>query len=155
MANLDALRYVRTGVTQGLSANASYRHYRTVAQENDLTSLRRQDYLRLYSETRALRGLAAKAIDMPRGQVPTEAESRGTRFATGYGHWVHIYQRASGESDLLHKVFLVKSQEPLTPEEAEAQAAQWAQQGEDAYNYVTLGVGYMGTEVFEPGRGRG
>lgn len=153
MANLDALRYVRTGVSQGLSANASYRHYRTVAQENDFTSLRRQDYLRLYSETRALRGQAATAIDAPRNQVPTEIQQRSTRLASGYGQWVHIYQRPSGETDLLHKVFLVRSNDPLTPEQSEAQALQWAREGESSYNYVTLGVGYMGTEQFIPGLG--
>jgi hypothetical protein len=153
LANLDALRYVRTGVSQGWSANRAYRHYSSEAHSNDLTALRRQDFLRLYSETRALRGQAAEAIGQPRGEIPTTIQPRGTRFTSGYGQWVHIYQRPSGETDLLHKVFLVKSNNPITPEEAEAQALQWAREGESQYNYVTLGVGYMGTEQFIPGLG--
>ena len=154
LSRLPAIPYVRNGVSQGWSANRAYQHYRDQAREAEATGLRRQDFLRLYSETRALRGLAEQAIQAPRHLPPETIEPRSTRFTSGYGSWVHIYQRASGETDLLHKVFLVKSADPITPEEAEQQALEWAQAGEDSYNYVTLGVGYMGTEQFIPRLGR-
>lgn len=150
MARIPPLPFVRSGVSQGWSANQAYRHYQSTAQDAGVQGVRRQDFLRLYSETIALRGLAAEAIDMPKDQLPTRIEPRGTRRATGYGHWVAIYQRTSGSSDLLLQPFLVKSREPLTPAEAEARAREYLDKEPERYNRVTLGVGYLGTEQFVP-----
>jgi hypothetical protein len=112
--------------------------------------MRRQDYLRLYSQTRALRGNAAEAIKAPKDTVPSTIPERDTEHARGYGQWVMIYQRTSGESDLITLPYLVKSSEALTPAEAEAQAEAYLQIKPDRYNRVTIGVGYVGTERFTP-----
>lgn len=152
MAKLPALPFVRSSVTQGLSANQSYRQYRTLARENGLQGMRRQDYLRIYSETIAARGNAARAMQQPKDRVPNTDEivNRSTVNARGYGQWVAIYQRTSGQNDFIHMPFLVKTREPITPAEAEARAMQYLEQEPDAYNRVTIGVGYMGTEQFNP-----
>lgn len=152
MAKLPALPFVRSSVTQGLSASESYRQYQQLARENDLRGMRRQDYLRIYSETMAARGNAARAMQQPKDRVPTTDEivNRSTVRAKGYGQWVAIYQRTSGQNDFMHMPFLVKTSEPITPEEAEARALEFLSQQPDEYNRVTIGVGYMGTEEFNP-----
>lgn len=152
MAKLPALPYIRSTVSQGLSANQSYRQYQSLARSQDLEGMRRQDYLRLYSETVAIRGQAATAMGRPKNTVPAADEiiSRSTVNARGYGQWVAIYQRTSGTGDFYHTPFLIKTNEPITPEEAEARALAYLDQQPDEYNRVTLGVGYMGTERFNP-----
>jgi hypothetical protein len=152
MAKLPALPFVRSSVTQGLSANASYRQYSTLARDNGLQGMRRQDYLRVYSETLASRGNAARALTQPKDRPPTNDEivNRSTVNARGYGQWVAIYQRTSGQDDFMHMPFLVKTREPITPAEAEARALDYLNQEPDAYDRVTIGVGYMGTEHFTP-----
>lgn len=152
MARLPALPFARSGVTQGLSANAAYRNYIGQARENDLTGIRRQDFLRLYGETRALRSTARTAIGLPKDQLPDVKDivNRGTVNARGYGQWVMVHQRTSGTSDFFSTPFLIKSGQPLTPEEAEQRALGYLDQQPDAYNRVTIGVGYVGTEHFQP-----
>lgn len=114
--------------------------------------MRRQDYLRLYSQTRSLRDQASEAIQAPKdiiagGLTPVE---RTTVKATGYGHWVGIYQRSRNGSDFYHTPFLVKSSRPITPAEAEQRAMDYLQTAPDEYDRVTLGVGFMGVEHFVP-----
>lgn len=152
MAKLPALPFVRSSVTNGLSANESYRQYRSLAADNGLQSMRRQDYLRIYSETLATRGNALRALSQPKDRVPASDEivNRSTVNARGYGQWVAIYQRTSGQNDFMHVPFLVKTNEPITPAEAEARAMDYLNQQPDAYDRVTIGVGYLGTEKFNP-----
>lgn len=152
MAKLNPMPYVRRGVTEGLSGRASYRQFLTAARAEGLTGIRLQDYQRLHAETLGLRGLAQSALSQPKDRVPTESEiqSRTTKFSTGYGTWVLLYQRTVGESDLIEKPFLVKSSVPITPQEAEQQALDWLSEGEDQYGRIVLGVSYAGTERFVP-----
>lgn len=91
-------------------------------------------------------------MDAPKNDVPSadQIEPRTTINARGYGQWVMIYQRTSGESDFMKSPFLVKSHVPITPAEAEARAAAFLTDDDNTYNRVTLGVGYMGTELFTP-----
>lgn len=152
MARLPALQYVRSGVTQGLSANAAYRNYQATAQENDLQGMRRQDFLRLYSHTVNVRAQALEAMDAPKDEVAggLTIPTRPTVTATGYGHWVGIHQRTRGESDYIFTPYLIKSNAPMTPAAAEARAIEFLQQAPDVYDRVTLGVVYMGAEEFQP-----
>lgn len=152
MAKLPALPYVRSGVTQGLSANEAYRRYQSQARDNDLQGTRRQDFLRLYSETRTARANAVQAMQAPKDQLPgaDEIVHRTTINARGYGQWVMIYQRTSGQSDFMQQPFLVKSSQPITPAEAERRALDFLTDDDNTYNRVTLGVGYVGTEQFHP-----
>lgn len=151
MPKLPALPFVRQSVSQGLSANQAYRDYRSLAGEQGLRGMRRQDFLRLYSETRDVRADVADAMDRPKDVVPSGSDiiERTTEYATGYGTWVSIYQRTRGMDDLIHTPFLIKTAEPITPAEAE-QRAQWflEQEEPDVYNRITLGVAYTGTNRF-------
>jgi hypothetical protein len=104
----------------------------------------------LHSETLNLRGNAAEAIKAPKDQIPTTIAPRGTEHVSGHGTWVSVYQRSSGETDLIHMPYLVKSHQPITPEEAEQQVVEYLQREPDKYNRVTLGIGYVGTEKFMP-----
>lgn len=147
-----ALAFIRASVTQGLSGNQAYRDYRAQFPARAPEAMRRQDFLRLYSETVGLRGQATAAISAPKnvphgGLVP---QQRGSRYAEpgSYGYWVGVYQRTIGTSDYLHTPFLVKSNEPMTPEQAEQQVLDWLQQEPDQYNRTTLGVGFLGVEQF-------
>jgi hypothetical protein len=153
MAKLSALPRVRAGVTEGLSANESYQRYQDEAHENDLQGMRRQDYLRLYSQTRELRELGQEAIRWEKDVLPPKTVDRNTEYSTGYGQWVMIYQRTIGESDMIQMPYLIRSNEPLTPEEAEQRALGYLERNPDDYDRRTLGVGYVGTERFVP-RGR-
>lgn len=152
MAKLPALPYVRTGVTEGLSANAAYRHYQDTAHSQDLTGMRRQDFLRLYSHTISVRARALEAMqapkDLPAGGM--DIPVRPTINVTGYGHWVGIHQRTRGESDYIFTPYLVKANAPMTPADAEGRALEFLQQAPDMYDRVTLGVVYMGAEQFQP-----
>lgn len=152
MAKLPALQYVRTGVTQGMSANATYRHYQTTAREQGLTGMRRQDFLRLYSHTLNVRAGTLDAINAPKDEVAggLDIPIRPTVHARGYGHWVGIHQRTIGESDYIFTPFLIKSNEAMTPADAEARALQYLDQAPDVYNRTTMGVSYMGAEQFNP-----
>ena len=152
MAKLPALPFVRSGISQGLSANQAYRDYQSNAQQNGLQGTRRQDFLRLYAQTRALRGGAAEAMFYPKEAIPSadQIHPRDTVLARGYGQWVSIYQRSSAGSDFFHTPFLIKTSQPITPAEAEARALAYLDQEPDTYNRVTLGVAYVGTEQFNP-----
>lgn len=115
--------------------------------------MRRQDFLRLYSETLAVRDDVADAMDRPKGVIPSgdAIKIRTTEYATGYGTWVSIYQRTRGQDDLIQTPFLIKTAQPITPQEAE-QRAQWylEQEEPDVYNRITLAVTYTGTNQFVP-----
>lgn len=152
MATLPALPQVRSSVTQGLSANAGYRDYQQTAHDNGLRGMRRQDYLRLYSATRAVRAQTLEAMGAPKDEVAggMAIPVRPTIQATGYGHWVGIHQRTRGQSDYIFTPFLVKSREPMTPAEAEARAMEFLDTSPDEYNRVLRGISYMGAERFEP-----
>jgi len=92
-------------------------------------------------------------MDRPKNVVPASEDiiKRTTEYATGYGTWVSIWQRTRGQDDLIHTPFLIKTAQPITPEEAE-QRAQWylEQEDPDVYNRTTLGVAYTGTNEFVP-----
>lgn len=152
MAKLPALPQVRSSVTQGLSANAGYRAYQQTAHDNGLTGMRRQDYLRLYSATRVVRGQTLAAMGAPK-DIPAgglDIPTRPTIQARGYGHWVGIHQRTRGQSDYIFTPFLVKSNQPLTPAEAEARAETYLDTSPDEYNRIVTGISYMGSELFQP-----
>lgn len=148
MPKLPALPFARSAVTQGLSANQAYANYRQAAGEVGARGMRRQDFLRLYSETRAMRADLAEAMDRPKNLVPSsdQINTRTSEYQTGFIQSVIIYQRTRGEQDLIETPFMIKTNRPITPGEAE-QRAQWylEQEEPDVYNRVTLGVAYTGT----------
>lgn len=152
MPRLPALPIIRGGITEGLSANATYRQYRAAAAAEGLETLRRQDFLRLYSQTVGLRGQAAAAASAPKN-VPhggLTPQKRDTLRARGFGYWVGMYQRTRGGADFQMKPWLVKSFTPLTPEEVESRAGEAWAAGERDYDFVILGIGFLGVEEFNP-----
>lgn len=155
MARLPALPFVRSSVTQGLSASESYRRFVSTAHEQGLTGIRRQDYLRLYSETRAARGTTGAAMAAPRDALPSPEliNRRTTHHTTGYGSWVMVYQRPTGGGETFKQPWLIRSSELLTPAEAERRVGQFI--AENPYNYgrTVTGIGYMGTDEYTPGVG--
>ena len=156
MAQLPALPWVRSGVTQGLSANESYRRFQQAARSEGLQGLRRQDYLRLHSETLGARGRSGLAIGAPRNELPSQElqSPRTTERASGYGSWVMVYQRAKGETEIIQQPWLIRSNELITPEEAERRVGEAIAQNPYEYDRTLIGVGYVGTDVYIP-RGRG
>ena len=152
MAKLPALPYVRRGVTQGLSANEAYRRFQQTARAEGLQALRREDFLRLYSETRAARGRSAAAAAHPKTELPTpELISPRTKTGRkGYGSWVMVYQRTKGERDLIAMPWLLRSDELLTPEDAESRVGVYIATNPYEYDRVVIGIGYVGTDRYGP-----
>jgi hypothetical protein len=148
---LPALPFIRSSITQGLGASQAYDQYLATAKANAWRGMRKQDFLRLYSETVNVRESVRQNMHAPRKTVPSNIEKRGTISARGYGTWVGIHQRTSGESDYIFTPFLIKSNAPITPEEAEQRAIDYLDQDPDVYNRVLIGVGYLNTEHFIPG----
>ena len=114
--------------------------------------MRRQDYLRLYSQTRSSREQTQVAIQLPKDVIPSADNiiRRDTERARGFGQWVAIYQRTRGQADFMSTPFLVKTNQPITPAEAEQRALAFLETAPDEYDRITLGVGYMGSEQFFP-----
>lgn len=146
-----ALQYIRQSITNGVGATASYNSYLSIVKANEWRGLRKQDYLRLYSQTANVRAGVAGQMNAPRNTVPSTIERRGTINARGYGTWVGIHQRTAGQSDYIFTPFLIKSNKPITPQEAEGRALAYLDEQPDEYNRVTIAVGYLNTEQFLPG----
>jgi hypothetical protein len=148
---LPALQFIRSSITSGLGASQTYDQYLATVKANNWRGMRKQDFLRLYSETVNVRESVRQNMNAPRKTVPSNVEKRGTINARGYGTWVGIHQRTSGESDYIFTPFLIKTSVPITPEEAEQRAADYLDQQPDEYNRVVTGIGYLTTEHFIPG----
>lgn len=153
---LPALPYARAGVTEGLSANQIYSGYQAISRAEGLTGMRRQDFLRLVSEVRASRGNISGAMQAPKNVTPSAPDiaNRTTVRARGYGTWVTAWQRSKGQSDFMEQRFLIKSDEPITPAEAERRTGTMLANNDDIYDRVTLGVTYTGTEFYTPQEGQ-
>ena len=151
-----ALPSVRAGISEGLSPSASYRRYTQQAHAAGLTGMRMENYLHMYSEIRATRGNVPEAMDRPKNVVPSQEqiERRTTINARGYGTWVTAYQRHVGSSDLMEQRFLIKSDAPISPEEAERRTGVLLANNDDIYDRVTLGISYTGTEFYTPQAGQ-
>lgn len=146
-----ALQFIRSSITNGVGPSNTYDQYRAIVKHNDWRGMRKQDFLRLYSQTVNVREGVKDQMNAPRGVVPSTIEKRGTINARGYGAWVGIHQRTIGQRDYIFTPFLVKSNKPITPEEAEQRAMDYLEQQPDEYGRVTLAVGYLNSEQFVPG----
>jgi hypothetical protein len=161
---IPALPYVRSGVSNGLSANATLRMYQQAAQQASVeigervTAMDRTAFLRLYSQTRSLRANVQAAMnapkDQPAGGLP--AIPRDTVRATGYGNWATVYVREIGSPYVEPLYHLIRSQSPLTPQEVEDQViAAFEEYVTDKHGtlqgHFVEGVSYTGTELFTPG----
>lgn len=116
------------------------------------TGMRRQDFLRLFSQTRRLRDQSSDLLDAPKdlahgGVIPQPRDTVRTR---GYGYWVAVYQRSVGQQDFMSSPYLIKSFTPLTPEEAERRVQSYITESEEKYDRKVLGVGLVGVEEFQP-----
>jgi len=134
-----------------MGASQTYDSYLAIVKANAWRGMRKQDFLRLYSQTVNVRAGVAEQMNAPRNVVPSNIEKRGTITARGYGTWVGIHQRTQGQQDYIFTPFLIKSPQPITPEEAEARAMSFLEEQPDEYNRVTLAVGYLNAEHFLPG----
>lgn len=152
MARLDALPYVRAGLSQGLTVTQALRDYREAAAGAGLTGMRTYDFQRLYSTIGAVRGQAEQALnadkDIPGGgltpvQWPTASEP-------GYGHWVQTYQIERDSGALTQSSMIIKSDEIITPEEAEQRALAFLSTNPDQYNRRTIGVTFSGLVEMVP-----
>lgn len=152
MAKLPALQWIRRDVSSGLSANASYREYTAASAEAGAEGMRRQDFLRLYSETVNARGRVSAAVAAPKTELPSRdiIAQRTKAGRGGYGSWVMVYQRTKGESDLVAEPWLLRSDELLTPEEAERRVGSAIAQNPYEYPRVVIGIGYVGTDEYNP-----
>lgn len=152
MAKLPALPYIRRGVTEGLSANASYREFQAAAHAEGLTGIRRQDYLRMYAQTIASRATLSQALSHPKTDLPTPdmIKPRRSTVKRGYLSWVQIYTRPTGGAGLDEQRWAIRSDEPLTPEEAERRAGMAIAQNPYDYETTIVGIGYIGTQELSP-----
>jgi hypothetical protein len=146
-----ALQFIRQSITQDLGASQTYNQYLAIVKANDWRGMRKQDFLRLYSQTVNVRESVRENMNAPRKVKPSNPERRDTIKARGYGTWVGIHQRTSGQSDYIFTPFLIKTNAPITPEEAEQRAAAYLDEQPDEYNRTTIAVGYLTTEHFVPG----
>lgn len=151
MASLPALPFVRAAVSEGLSANAAYRQFREQAASAGLSGIRRQDFLRIYSQTLAARARVPEMLRAPKDTIPSDIQPRDTVHARGYGSWVLIMQRTRAGSDFFAQPWLIKSRQPITPAEAEQRALAYLQTEPDQYNRTTLGVTFLNAERYTPG----
>lgn len=147
--------WVRSGISQGLSANAALGAFRQAAAEQGLTAIRRQDFLRLYSATRAARAATREAMGAPRESVPDQSIIREMPGSAeeGYGSWVMVYQRETGGSEPFQQPWLLKSEGLLTPEEAERRVGELVAQNPYDYGRTVTGIQYIGTDHYTPGVG--
>lgn len=146
-----ALQFIRQSITGGIGASQTYNQYLAIVKANDWRGMRKQDFLRLYSETVNVREAVRDSMNAPRNVRPSNVEKRGTINARGYGTWVGIHQRTTGQSDYIFTPFLIKTNTPITPEEAEQRALAYLDEQPDEYNRTTIAVGYLSTEHFIPG----
>lgn len=153
MAVLPALPFIRSSVSQGLSGNEAYRRFVATAHEQGLTGIRRHDFTRLYSQTRAARGRMGEAMGAPRDVLPSpemispgRGESRH-RFIS----WVMTYQREVGGTEITQEPWAVGSEELLTPEEAERRIGEAVANSPQSYPRRFLGAVYTGTDDFTLG----
>lgn len=155
MAKLPAMQYVRRGLTEGLSANAALRSFQQAAHDQGLQALRRQDFLRLYSATRAARARTAAAMAADRTSPPGQEiiNEKPNSATEGYGSWVMVYQRQTGGTEPFQQPWLLKSEELLTPEEAERRVGELIAQNPYDYGRTVTGVQYIGTDHYTPGVG--
>lgn len=153
MATLPAMPWVRSGLSQGLSANAALGAFRQAAQEQGLSAIRRQDFLRLYSATRSAREATREAMAADRTSAPDQGIIREMPLSAeeGYGSWVMVYQRQTGGSEPFQQPWLLKSEELLTPEEAERRVGELIAQNPYDYGRTVTGVQYIGTDHYTPG----
>lgn len=148
---LPALPWVRAGLSQGLSGRAALANYREAAADAGLSGMRTHDFQRLYSELDAIRGQAGEALDAPKdipggGLEPKPWSTQ--RGITGFGHWVSIYQVERQSGALIHMPYLIKSDQPLTPAQAEQQALDYLNTQPDNYDRRTIGVTFSGFAKF-------
>lgn len=158
MPKIPALPFIRSGISQGWSGRQAYREFQALAKEmtaetgERYVTMRMHDFQRLYTQTLVHRQDIVNAITRPVDRLPLgpEVNIRNTERATGYGTWVVLSQRTRGESDFIQTPYLIKSAQPITPQEAIDRVMQFAERDENNYNRVTLSVMYTGTERFIP-----
>lgn len=146
-----ALQFIRQSISNGVGASNTYDQYLAIVKANDWRGMRKQDFLRLYSQTVNVRESVKQSMNAAPNTVPATIERRGTINARGYGQWVGIHQRTAGQSDYIFTPFLIKTAKPITPAEAEARALAYLDEQPDEYNRVIIAVGYLSTEHFIPG----
>jgi hypothetical protein len=61
-----------------------------------------------------------------------------------------VFHRTKAGEDFIPEPWLIKTPEPITPEEAEQRVQQLLDMNEGDYDRVLLGVAYAGTERFVP-----
>lgn len=150
MAKANALAFIRQAISQGLSANAAYKQGQEMAASQGLRFLRRDTFLRMYSQNRASRAQWEAAAAQPVDQPPETVKQRDTIRARGYGTWVEMVMRTVGTGELQYNRFLVKSHAPMTPQEAMDTANQVWQQNASQYPMTLVGMTYRGTEFYTP-----
>lgn len=163
MPSIPALPFIRNAISEGRSANAAYRDLQRAvksAREEDNQAwqgMGRQAFLRLYSQTLALRSKVPNALDWDVNLKPdaTVIGQRDTTRGRGYLTWLSVATREVGSTEVEGQYFVIRTNEPLSPQEAmdQAQAGfiQQQQQGHgSARGRVWVGATYTGTEQLNP-----
>ena len=145
-----ALPFIRASITSGLGPSQTYDQFLAIVKANEWRGMRKQDFLRLYSQTVNVRESVKVSQYAQRNAIPSTIENRDTIRARGYGQWVGIHMRTAGQNDYIFQPYLVKTAEPITPERAEQVARDFVETQADEYNRVIIGVGYLSTERFIP-----
>ena len=163
MPQINALPWIRSSISEGLSHYQSYQRFTEFAhQQTERTGdrwvgMRRETYYRLYSEIRELRSRVPAAMQAPKDQIPGYGDvvASSRRHGQGYINWAIVYVRTPGSSEILPMHHAIRTDNPLTPEEVEQQATSSIQNAiQQAHGslegHVFLGTQYTGTERLQP-----
>lgn len=160
MPKIPALPFVRTGISQGWSANTAYASYQAAADDlseqtgQNWTAGRRTVFLQMYSSLRYTREQIPEALAAPKdvpfgGLTPA---SRPSTMRSGYLYAAAAWTRPIGSADLEQTIHLVASNDALTPGEVESRVRQQiedsaAQEHGTFTNYTIEGVSFTGVEA--------
>jgi hypothetical protein len=159
LPRLNPLYYARIGVSQGLSANQSYRNMQENAAGlsaetgDNWTGVARGTFLQIYSGISQARDQITAAMgapkDLPGGGL--DIPERPATVASGYLHAGVAFTRPIGAGDVEQTIHLVRSNDLLTPQQVEdAIRAQIEASAEDLHGtfarYTIEGISFTGVE---------
>jgi hypothetical protein len=136
-----------SAIKDGLSANAGLNAARAAG-----LGVRRETWLKLYSEAKSALVGAPKEMSAPLNRRPTSAELFAFEApnARGYLHQVDVYVRDRETGDVSVRPYSIRTDELLIRDDAIATALDAFGGNADRYNEQVLGAAHVGAYVFVP-----